>query len=105
MRSRLFFAYLALLVLSLLRTKATHTVDTSKPLNLLIVTTDDKNADSAGWSGSLGFQTCKNQFLAKRHRGAFRGPVLCILSNGLNCTGHPTVTQPGVPNRCVLVLV
>jgi hypothetical protein len=84
MRSRLFFACLALIVLSLPRTKATHAVGTSKPLN--------------GVDVHWGFQTCKNQFRAKTHR-RLRGHVLCILSNGLTRTGHPLPVQLRIPAR------
>ena len=69
MRLRLFFICLALIVLSPLGTNETHAVDVSKPLNLLLITADDMNADSAGWSGcSLGATPNLDAFAKSAHR-------------------------------------
>ena len=56
-----------LLALSLVASCATaRATDSSKPLNLLIITADDMNADSGGWNG--------NTLGATPKRGVLYGP-------------------------------
>jgi N-sulfoglucosamine sulfohydrolase len=69
MRFRLAFACFSLVVMSLLRLNATHAMEMPEPLNLLIITADDMNADSAGWSGcSLGATPNMDNFAMSAHR-------------------------------------
>ncbi|MEY4567613.1 MAG: hypothetical protein RLY14_2583 [Planctomycetota bacterium] len=69
MRFLLFFFCIELIAMSPLRVNATHAGEVSKRLNLLIVTADDMNADSAGWSGcSLGATPNLDAFAKSSHR-------------------------------------
>jgi N-sulfoglucosamine sulfohydrolase len=69
MRPRLLFAFLALLSMSLLKAHPTHAVEMSKSLNLLIITADDMNADSAGWNGcTLNATPNLDAFAKSAHR-------------------------------------
>jgi N-sulfoglucosamine sulfohydrolase len=69
MKSHLIFAFIALLSMSLLRTNPTHAAEMPKPLNLLLITADDMNADSAGWNGcSLGATPNLDEFAKTAHR-------------------------------------
>jgi N-sulfoglucosamine sulfohydrolase len=62
-------AFIALLSMSLLRTDPTHAAEMPKPLNLLLITADDMNADSAGWNGcSLGATPNLDEFAKTAHR-------------------------------------
>lgn len=69
MRPRFFLVSIALLVSSLLGMKSTWAVESTKPLNLLIITADDMNADSAGWNGcSLNVTPNLDTFAKSAHR-------------------------------------
>ncbi|MFY8199019.1 MAG: sulfatase [Pirellula staleyi] len=69
MRLLSFFYCVALIAVYLPSVYATTDVELPKPLNLLIVTADDMNADSAGWNGcSLGATPNLDTFAKSAHR-------------------------------------
>ena len=65
----MFFVYIALIVIPLVGIRSVQAVQPPKPLNLLIITADDMNADSAGWNGcSLGATPNLDIFAESAHR-------------------------------------
>lgn len=63
------FTRAILLILVLLAASVAQASDSAKPLNLLIITADDMNADSVGWNGSkLGATPNLDAFAKAAHR-------------------------------------
>jgi N-sulfoglucosamine sulfohydrolase len=69
MKPRFLFLGIALLVTSLFEMNSIFAVELTQPLNLLIITADDMNADSAGWNGgSLNVTPNLDSFAKSAHR-------------------------------------